>query len=66
MTHLYGTKEYYAEQFADFIADVQHDAPEISDNLVAGFLLAIDEWRNYHVDQILELNRVESKLNDQI
>ena len=61
----YGTKEFYAEQFADLIADVQHDSPEFSDNLVSGFLLALDDWRQYHVKQILELDRVESKLNDQ-
>ena len=65
MTHQYGTKEFYAEQFSDLIADVQHDKPETSDNLVAGFLLAIDDWRKYHVNQILELDRVESKLYDQ-
>ena len=64
MTSAYGTKEYYAEQFADLIADVQHDSPEFSDNLIAGFLLALDDWRQYHVKQILELDRVESKLND--
>ncbi len=60
----YGTKEFYAEQFADLIADIQHDSPEFSDNLVSGFLLAINDWRQYHVKQILELDRVESKLND--
>ena len=65
MTFEYGTKEYYAEQFADLIADIQHDSSECSDNLVAGFLLALDDWRQYHVKQILELDRVESKLNDQ-
>ena len=64
MNHQYGTKEYYAEQFADLIADIQHDSPEFSDNLVSGFLLAIDDWRQYHIKQILELDRVESKLND--
>ena len=65
MIHQYGSKEFYAEQFADLIADVQHDSPEYSDNLVAGFLLAIDDWRKYHVNQILELDRVESNFNDQ-
>ena len=66
MNYQYGTKEFYAEQFADLIADIQHDSPEISDNLIAGFLLAIDDWRKYHVNQILELDRVESKLNDKV
>ena len=64
MTFEYGTKEFYAEQFADLIADVQHDSPEFSDNLVAGFLLALDDWRQYHVKQILELDRAEEKLTD--
>lgn len=61
----YGTKEFYAEQFADLIADVQHDSPEFGDNLVSGFLLALDDWRQYHVKQILELDRVESNVNHQ-
>lgn len=60
----YGTVEYYAEQFADFIADVQHDSPDVGDNLIAGFKLAIADWRQYHVNQIVELNRVEQKLYD--
>ncbi len=65
MSFEYGTKEFYAEQFADLIADVQHDSPEFSDNLVAGFLLALDDWRKYHVNQILELDRVEFNFNEQ-
>jgi len=65
MTRQYGSKEFYAEQFADLIADCQHDSPEYSDNLVTGFLLAIDDWRQYHVKQILELDRVESNFHDQ-
>ena len=65
MTRQYGTKEFYAEQFADLIADVQHDSPEFSDNLVSGFLLALDDWRQYHVKQILELVRVQFKLDEQ-
>jgi hypothetical protein len=65
MNHQYGTKEFYAEQFADLIADVQHDSPEFSDNLIAGFLLALDDWRKYHVNQILELDRVEFNFNEQ-
>ena len=60
----YGTVQFYAEQFADIIADIQHDSPEMSDNLIAGFKLAIDDWRQYHVKQILELDRAEEKLID--
>ena len=63
----YGTTEYYAKLFADFfVAEIQHDSPEVSDCLIAGFKLAIDDWRKYHVNQILELDRVEAKLNDEI
>ena len=65
MTEEYGTTQYYAKMFADFIADIQHDSPEISDNLISGFKLAIADWRQYHVNQILELDRVEEQLNDQ-
>lgn len=65
MNYEYGTKEYYAEQFADLISDAQHDSPEFSDNLIAGFLLALDDWRKYHVNQILELDRVEFNFNEQ-
>ena len=65
MTNEYGTPQYYAEMFADFIADIQHDSPQFGDNLVAGFKLAIKDWRDYHVNQILELDRVEFKLDEQ-
>jgi len=61
----YGTVQFYAEQFADIIADIQHTSPEVSDNLIAGFKLAIDDWRKYHVKQIIELDRIQSKLIDQ-
>ena len=65
MTNEYGTPQYYAEMFADFIADIQHDSPQFSDNLVAGFKLAIKNWRDYHIKQIFELDRVELKLDEQ-
>ena len=65
MKYVYGTVEYYAEQFADLIADCQHDKPDFSDNLVAGFKKAVNDWRQYHVKQILELDRVEFKLDEE-
>ena len=66
MTSEYGTTKYYAEMFADFIADIQHDSPDFGNNLVLGFKLAIDHWRKYHLNQILELDRVEDKLESTI
>lgn len=60
----YGTVQFYADRFADIIADIQHTSPQTSDNLIAGFKLAIADWRKYHVDQILELDRAEGQLID--
>ena len=48
VTSSYGSAEFYAEEFSDFLADVG-DGP-LMDNLVAGFFLAIDEWENYHTE----------------
>lgn len=47
----YGTKEFYAEQFADILADVDHDGGHYGDAIVEGFLLAIDDWFSYHNNQ---------------
>jgi hypothetical protein len=48
VTSSYGSVEFYAEEFSDFLADVG-DGP-LMDNLVAGFFQAIDEWENYHTE----------------
>jgi len=62
MTVKYGTAEYYAEQFADFVADVQHDEPKYGDALVECFLLALADWKNYHANQVNEYNRIEQRV----
>ena len=62
----YGTPTYYAELFADFIADVQHDEPQFGDNLIAGFKLAIADWKKYHEQQVQELERIANKVDDEI
>ena len=50
--HKYGTAEYYSEMFSDFLADVDTEsAPDATDNIYKGFLLAIDSWLNYHKTQ---------------
>jgi hypothetical protein len=51
VNHKYGTPEFYAEHFADFIGDVEGDNPATADNIVKGFLLSIDEWFDYHQQQ---------------
>ena len=63
MTVKYGTVEYYAEQFSDILADIQHDQPEYGNNLVEGFLLALADWRDYHANQVNEYNRVEQRVS---
>ena len=62
MTVKYGTVEYYAEQFSDFLADVQYDHPESGDALVQGFLRSVHYWREYHSNQVDAYNRVEQRV----
>ena len=47
----YGTPEFYAECFADFLADVDGEDPATADNIIKGFLMSVDEWFNYHEQQ---------------
>jgi hypothetical protein len=47
----YGTADYYAEQFSDFLADVDSENPATADALIEGFYRAIDSWFEYHDEQ---------------
>ena len=48
----YGTPEYYSAMFSDFLADVDTEyAPNATENIYKGFLLAIDSWLDYHTTQ---------------
>ena len=49
--YAYGTKEFYAEQFGDILADVDYDGGHYGDAIVEGFLIAVDDWFNYHDHQ---------------
>jgi hypothetical protein len=42
----YGTPEFYAEGFSDYLSDVDADNPATIDNLMKGFYLALDDWFN--------------------
>lgn len=48
----YGTPEFYQDQFADILADVgdapREGDPDYMDNIIKGFLLACEDWFNYH------------------
>ena len=44
----YGTAEFYAEGFSDYLADVDAERPETARNLIEGFYRALDSWFDYH------------------
>ena len=44
----YGTPEFYAEGFSDYLADVDADNPATVENLIEGFYRALDSWFEYH------------------
>jgi hypothetical protein len=58
----YGTPEYYKEQFMDLIADAQPDEPKYGDALVEGFILALQDWRDYHAQLVNEYERIEQRV----
>jgi len=58
----YGTVEYYAEQFSDILADLDSSEPMYGDAIVEGFILAIDNWRDYYAKQVDEYDRVEQRV----
>ena len=41
-------RKYYAAMFADLLADVDGEDPEATDNIMDGFMLALEDWFNYH------------------
>lgn len=47
----YGTAEYYAEGFSDYLADLDAHDPATTENLIQGFFMAIDSWFDYHDEQ---------------
>ena len=46
--HQYGTPEFYAEGFSDYLADVDAENPATTENLIEGFYRALDSWFDYH------------------
>jgi hypothetical protein len=62
--HPYGTKMFYKEQFDDILADVQGDSPYYGENIVDGFIASLQEWRNYHQEQVNEYERVEQRVRE--
>jgi hypothetical protein len=58
----YGTAEYYQEQFADFLADADASNPQYGNALVEGFLLALNDWKEYHQNQVTEYDRIAQRV----
>ena len=49
MSHFkYGTPEFYAEGFSDYLADIDAEDPKTTENLIEGFYRALDSWFDYH------------------
>ena len=62
-SHGYGSAEYYSELFQDILADVEGEiSPDAPKNIYKGFLLAIDDWMNYHGTQFKEYQEFKSKV----
>ena len=64
-TEAYGTATYYAKLFGDIIADVQADNPTTSDNLIEGFKMALQSWREFYEQSAEEIKRIQQKLDDE-
>ena len=64
-TEAYGTATYYAKLFGDIIADVQADNPTTSDNLIEGFKIALQSWREFYEQSAEEIKRIQQKLDDE-
>jgi hypothetical protein len=62
MTYEYGTAEHYKEQFMDFVCDADCDNPKYGDALVEGFLLALEDWKQYHQKQVNEYERIGERV----
>ena len=54
----FGSVEYYSKIFQDIVCDADPGHPHYGDNIVQGFLLAIADWRQYHINQVKELDRI--------
>jgi len=65
MINEYGSVEFYADLFADIIADVQGDDPHYGDNLIAGFKLALSDWKDYYEKQTAECERLLKKIDEE-
>ena len=60
----YGTADYYAEGFSDYLADVDAADPKTTENLIEGFYRAIDSWFDYHDAQAREYAKLRKRVRE--
>jgi len=58
----YGTPEFYKEQFSDLLADVEAGDTTITENILKGFYLAIEDWFEYHDKQAREYAAIRKRV----
>ena len=58
----YGTAEYYKEQFADILADVDAAQSSYAENIFNGFLYAVEDWMTYHADQVDAYSKLRERI----
>ena len=58
----YGSVEYYADGFSDFLADVDGENPATAENIITGFYQALDSWFEYHDEQARTYARIRKRV----
>ncbi len=58
----YGSVEYYADGFSEFLADVDSENPATAENLIKGFYQALDSWFDYHDKQAREYADIRKRV----
>ena len=60
----YNSPENYADLFADILADIDAEDPSYGDNIVKGFLIAIEDWLAYHQKQTDEYAQLRERVRE--
>jgi hypothetical protein len=59
----YGTPQFYADLFSDILGDIGDDSPvDPTDNIIAGFIMAVDSWQEYHSKAAAKYQALKDKL----
>ena len=62
----YNSIENYTDMFADILCDAHSDNPDIGNNIVTGFKLAIQQMLTYHKEQVEEYERLAKIVDEEI